>query len=366
MPEFLRPKGPGDKEKEQLSPEESKEREPEDVQYSVADLATLIEIMPEEYKPFRTLLAKALVTAIPWVSHENWEKIEGWENPVKDGDFIDVTATLDARINREKENRSYSDYAAELLRREFGSTKLSVEKLHYFIETVSFGVTAGRPQAEHIERTLFGEGWFDKLENLLVGIEPIVKEINKIREELREILKTVIPSSSKPEESSPEKIQEYRRQLVRQQVMDMFTLSDSGYIPKDGKTLWEVLKNICPGYVEDKRKLEELLILYMDLYEKLTGLPFDPENQITTGPFTEEQLDIIIDSIAKSNLSIQGETIQEEKEEDEIDLFLRKIDYTTIDPSIASKIDELKKRLEELNKQLVEKFKEYFPIEKSQ
>jgi ERCC4-related helicase len=103
----------------------------------------------------------------------------------------------------------------------------------------------------------------------------------------------------------------------------------------------------------------------MDLHKKLTGLPFDPENQITTGPFTEEQLDIIIDGIAKSNLSIQGETVQEEKE-DEIDLLLRKIDHTTIDLKIASKIDELKKRLEELNKQLVEKFKEYFPIEKSQ
>lgn len=365
MPEFLRPKGPEDKKKEPSSPEESKEREPENVQYSVADLTTLIEEIPEEYKPFRTLLAKALVTAIPWVNHENWEKIKTWDNPVKDGDFIDVTATLHARIERERGNRSYSDYAAELLRREFGSTTLSVEKLHYFIGIFSFWAIELRPYGKQIERTLFGEGWFDKLENLLVDIEPIVKEINRIKEELREILKTVIPSSSKLEESSPEKMQEYRRQLVRQQVMDMFTLSDSGYIPKDGKTLWEVLKNICPGYAEDKRKLEELLILYMDLREKLTGLPFDPENQITTGPFTEEQLDIIIDGIAKSNLSIQGETVQEEKE-DEIDLLLRKIDYTTIDPKIASKIDELKKRLEELNKQLGEKFKEYFPIEKSQ
>jgi molybdopterin converting factor small subunit len=364
MPEFLRPKEPG-KEEEPLSPEESKERGSENVQYSVADLATLIEIVPEEYKPFRTLLAKALVTAIPWVNHENWEKIKTWDNPVKDGDFIDVTATLHARIEREMGNRSYSDYAAELLRREFGSTTLSVEKLHYFIGTVSFWATAGRPEAEHIERIVFGEGWFDKLENLLVDIEPIVKEINRIKEELREILKTVIPSSSKLEESSPEKMQEYRRQLVRQQVMDMFTLSDSGYIPKDGKTLWEVLTIICPGHMNDEEQFKNLVRLYIDLHKKLTGLPFDPENQITTGPFTEEQLDIIIDGIAKSNLSIQGETVQEEKE-DEIDLLLRKIDYTTIDPKIASKIDELKKRLEELNKQLVEKFKEYFPIEKSQ
>ncbi len=212
--------------------------------------------MPEEYKPFRTLLAKALVTAIPWVNQENWEKIEGWDNPVKDGDFIDVTPTLHARIERERGNRRYSDYAAELLRREFGSTQLSVKQFHYYIGIFSFWAIELRPYGEQIERTLFGEGWFDKIENLLVDIEPIVKEINRIREELREILKTVIPSSSKLEESSPEKMQEYRRQLVRQQVMDMFTLSDSGYIPKDGKTLWEVFKNICPGYAEDKRNLK--------------------------------------------------------------------------------------------------------------
>jgi molybdopterin converting factor small subunit len=358
MPEFLRPKGPGYKEKEPLSLEGNKEREPENVQYSVADLATLIEIMPEEYKPLRTLLAKALVTDIPWVSHENWEKIEGWENPVRDGDFIDVTATLHAKIERERGNRSYSDYAAELLRREFGSTTLSVEKLHYFIGTASFWATAGRPEAEHIERIVFGEGWFDKLENLLVDIEPIVKKIREIKEKIEELEKAAImPSPQKLEdESDLEKMREYRKQLVRRHVMERFSGFDYGYLAKNGENLWEILRMICAGDINDNEYFQKLSALYKKLRGNLikSGLT-DSDFEGLAGPFNENHLKIIIDTIAESDIPIHEKTYGERY------LHSQKIDYVPKDATVEYQIDKLKKKLEELNKQLVEKLKEYFP-----
>jgi molybdopterin converting factor small subunit len=363
MPEFLRPKEPEDKKKEPSSPEESKEREPENVQYSVADLTTLIEIIPEEYKPFRTLLAKALVTAIPWVNHENWEKIKTWDNPVKDGDFIDVTATLHARIERERGNRSYSDYAAELLRREFGSTTLSVEKLHYFIGIFSFWAIELRPYGKQIERTLFGEGWFDKLENLLVDIEPIVKKIRETQEKIEELEKAAImPFPQKPEdENDLEKMREYRKQLVRRHVMERFTGFDYGYLAKNGENLWEILRMICAGDINDNEYFQKLSALYKKLSGNLikSGLT-DFNFEGTAGPFNENHLKIIIDTIAESDIPIHEKTYRERY------LHSQKIDYVPKDATVEYQIDKLKRELEELNKQLVEKFKEYFPIEKSQ